>query len=66
MDYSNELHSFDLSKLIFKTISQESWTFKPLTRNFHSTVLYNDHIFVFGGKYGGYLNDLLEYSIGFF
>ena len=64
LEFTNELLHF--SFIDYK------WTKKPLKtdgntpkgRHFHSSVVFENSLFIFGGKSNGYLNDIHEYSIG--
>jgi hypothetical protein len=34
----------------------------PLARNWHSSIVYNNELYIFGGKSNGYLNDMWKYD----
>jgi N-acetylneuraminic acid mutarotase len=34
----------------------------PLARNWHSAIVYNDELYIFGGKNNRYLNDMWKYD----
>eukprot|EP01080_Neovahlkampfia_damariscottae_P001190 gene1190-10704_t len=63
LEFTNQLLQFSLSDNMWKEHSLNSKGTLPKGRHFHSSIIYQKSLFIFGGKSNGYLNDVQEYSI---
>eukprot|EP01080_Neovahlkampfia_damariscottae_P008552 gene8552-375_t len=63
LEFTDELLYFDLKKQVWIEKPLQTEGTKPSGRHFHSTVVYEKNLYVFGGKSNGYKNDLFKYSM---
>lgn len=58
--YKNDLYIYDIH---LKKWSKPNFTGdKPSSRHLHTALIYNEKMFIFGGKNDTYLNDIFEYD----
>ena len=64
LEFTDELLFFDFKNQVWNKEPIETKGTKPNGRHFHSSVIYEKNLYIFGGKSNGYKNDLFKYSIG--
>jgi hypothetical protein len=64
LDFTNQMLCFDLEKKEWNPEPMKVDGNAPAGRHFHSTVVYEKNLYIFGGKSNGYKNDLYKYDTG--
>lgn len=60
--FSSSLFAFVFETRDWSAVAFSSTSFSPGPRHFHSSVLYRDKLYIFGGKSNGYLSDLWSFD----
>jgi hypothetical protein len=64
LDFTNQMLFFDLEKKEWNPEPMKVDGNAPAGRHFHSAVVYEKNLYIFGGKSNGYKNDLYKYDTG--
>jgi N-acetylneuraminic acid mutarotase len=59
---NNTLLKYNKNDSTWTTIVPNNNNSTPISRNWHSSIVFNNELYIFGGKSNGYLNDMWKYD----